>query len=137
MGLSNGALNFQAAAQFPFSMAYFAIFALNSEVNLAYGPFVFVELSFFEDSMISLFATEITEEGSSSVSRPVGSGNLACYDIFVAAEITEEGSSSVSGPVESGNLACCSPLRFPTGLKYVKIDLDIAKNCKGCMCNNE
>ena len=86
MGLSNGALNFRAAAQFPFSMAYFAIY-------LAYGPFVFMELSFFEDSMISLFA----------------------------AEITEEGSSSVSGPVGSGNLTCCSPLRFPTGLKYVKI----------------
>ena len=81
--------NFRAAAQFPFSMAYFAIFALNSGVNLAYDPFVFVELSFFEDSMISLFA----------------------------AEITEEGSSSVSGPVGSGNLTCCSPLRFPTGLQ--------------------
>ena len=42
-----------------------------------------------------------------------------------AAEITEEGSSSVSGPVGSGNLTCCSPLRFPIGLKYVKIDFDI------------
>ena len=99
MGLSNGAQNFRAAAQFPFSMAYFAIFALNSGVNLAYGPFVFVELSFFEDSMISLFA----------------------------AEITEKGSSSVSGPVGSGNLTSCSPLRFPTGLKFVKIDFDIIK----------
>ena len=32
------------------------------------------------------------------------------------------------GPVGSGNLTCCSLLRFPAGLKYVKIDLDIAKH---------
>jgi len=94
MGLSNGVLNFQAAAQFPFSMA-------NLHFRFRGGPFVFVELSFFED-FISLFAAEITEEESSSVSEPVGSGNLTC----------------------------CSPLRFPTGFKYVKIDFDIAKITK-------
>ena len=44
-----------------------------------------------------------------------------------ATEITDEGNSSISGPVGSGNLTCCSPLRFPTGLKYVKIDFDNVK----------
>ena len=37
--------------------------------------FLLDELSFFEDSVISLFAAEITEEGSSFVSWPVGLDN--------------------------------------------------------------
>ena len=44
--------------------------------------------------------------------------------------VREEGSSSVSGPVGLGNLTSYSPLRFPSGFKYVKIDFDRAKIAK-------
>ena len=68
-------------------MAYFAIFALNSGVNLAYDPFISVELTFFKDFMIVLFAAEITEKGSSSISGPVGLGNLTCCSPLLAGDM--------------------------------------------------
>ena len=47
-----------------------------------------------------------------------------------ATEITEEGISFISGPVGLSNVTCCSPLQFPTDLKYynrARVDFDITK----------